>query len=792
MGPDPAVYPAEDNIEITRIAHSLLRMVLAVRYRKNLVIAVMAAAALLGGLYYITATRFYSSNAVLLVTQSGHDRLDTSITNEESLRQNTMPTFENMIRSAKVLEGAVRNLVPEDRIDLAGQPQENWIKVLQGNLVVKAIRSTSILNVGYRSKDSRVAANVVRAVVQSYLDFMDRMHKGTAGEISRMLTHERNELAEKLSRKQQELLEARRQFADMGFRSEGKTLHPMVQRAVFFNDALVATQKQRVEYEASLASLQAAVRNGEDLGQYMMSIADVVGRELLLNSLGLGSRDSNTQASLEQSLLFARAEYQTLQQNLGPTHPEVVSLAEKIRVTEAFLQANQDRVNQRVMDLRKSQLGPWLVQIVRQKLEEARKKEQILQTKFEETRTEAINLSGQLAQIELLERDVKRLGDMNDVLLNQIASLDLKQNGQEVRVAVIEEPVVMETPASPRLRNLALLTIVGGFGIALGLVTLLDALDDRFRSVEEMQSRLGVPLLSMIQRLQTATDGGVEALPTYATPTATESEGFRTLRTALMLTHQDARQIVISSAEVGDGKSTVAANLAVCYAQAEKKTLLIDADLRRPGLTAMMNMRGPHGLSEVLRSDGDIAQAAASNLRTTALRGLDIIPSGPRPTDPAELLGSPRFSQLLAWAESVYDQILIDSPPTLATADAAVIGRLVDGVVIVVQPAKNKRRLVTRMVERLGLLKIPTLGIIVNRVGSEDDQAYYGYRSYGYHSYGDGYNYHNAAEEGHEERQAAADGGAAAEPCVPFTEKRVDGCSEEDEPRSFIVPRRVA
>ena len=88
-----------------------------------------------------------------------------------------------------------------------------------------------------------MAVNVVRAVVQSYLDFMDRMHKGTAGEISRMLTKEREELGEKLSRKQQELLEARRHFADMGFRSDGKTLHPMVQRAVYFNDALIAAQK---------------------------------------------------------------------------------------------------------------------------------------------------------------------------------------------------------------------------------------------------------------------------------------------------------------------------------------------------------------------------------------------------------------------------------------------------------------------------------------------------------------------------------------------------------------------
>ena len=159
----------------------------------------------------------------------------------------------------------------------------------------------------------------------------------------------------------------------------------------------------------------------------------------------------------------------------------------------------------------------------------------------------------------------------------------------------------------------------------------------------------------------------------------------------------------MTSAEPGDGKTTILANLAVCYAQAEKRTLLIDADLRRPGLTGLMDMRGPRGLSEVLRSEVDIAQMAPRCTSVPpASKGLDILPSGSRPTDPAELLGSPRFSQLLAWAETVYDLILIDSPPILATTDTAIIGRLVDGVILVVQPAKNRRRLVTRVVERLG------------------------------------------------------------------------------------------
>ena len=768
-----------------QFVHSMLRLVLAVRYRKNLVVAVMAATVLLGGLYYATATRLYSSKAALLITQTQPGRLDTSITNEESLRRNAMPTFENMIRSAVVIEGALKSLSPADLIDLANLPREYWTTYLQKEINARAIRSTSILEVSYRSKDPRVAANVVRAVVQSYLDFMERMHRGTASELSRMLTQEREELAAKLGRKQQELLDARRLFADMGFRSDGKTLHPMVQRAVFFNDALIAVQKKRVEQEALLATIQMAVQNGEDLGQYMMSVGDAVGREMLLSSLGLGNRDSYAQASMEQNLLADRSELLTIQQNLGPNHPEVVALVERVRMTGQYLASTQERINQRVAELGQSRLGPWLVRMVRQKLDKSRKEEEILNARFEDTRAEAINLSGQLAQIEMLERNVKRLSDMNDVLLNQIASLDLRQNGQDVRVAVIEEPKATSRPVSPKLGMVAVLTILGGLGVSLGLVTLLDALDDRFRSIEEMQSRLGLPLLTMVHRLEAPESVGPRALVAHAAPTSAASEPFRTLRTALSLTHSDVRQIVITSAEPGDGKTTVLANLAVCYAQAGKRTLLIDADLRRPGLTNLMDMRGPHGLSEVLRSEHDIGQMAKLHVRGSGIEGLDILPSGPRPTDPAELLGSPRFSQLLAWAETVYDQILIDSPPTLATTDTAIIGRLVDGVVLVVQPAKNRRRSVTRVVERLNLMKIPLLGLIANRTGDENDRNYYGYHSHGY-GYGSGYEYHE--EYGHEESPESMTG----EGCVPYPNGAGQDRGDDEDSQALLVPRRVA
>ncbi len=771
------------------VAQNLLRFVLAVRYRKNVVVLTLAAAAILGGLYYATATRLYSAKAAIVVTQVGRDQLNTSMTGEESQRRNTMPTFENMIRSAKVLERALENLGPDDRIDLKGVPKERWVETLQKGLSARSIRATSILEVAYSSRDPQVAVRVVNAVVQSYVDFMRDMHQGTTAEVMGQLTKQRTEVGKSLRAVQEKLVETRRQLNDIKFDSETKTLHPMLERCVFFNTALITLQKQRAEMEASWKAIDGAVRNGEDIGQHLMALGDVAGREMLMSMLGLGPRDSTAQANLEQRLMEDRSALARMRGEFGPNHPELLALRERVAMTEEFLGGYQDRLHERIAELRKGRLGPWLLETVRQRLEEIREKEAQIQARFDEARQQAVGLSGQLLQIQGLEREEKRFGGEYDELFRKITELDLRRDGSEVRTAVIQQPQPSLRPVSPRLSYVLILVVLGGFGAGLALVHLLDALDDRFRSLDEMQNRLGVPVLSMVQQMKAPDAAGLEGITMYADPTSQESEAFRTLRTALDLAHSDARQIVISSAEAGDGKTTLLANLAVGYAQSDKKTLLIDADLRRPGLTRMMDLRGMYGLSEVLRSDGDIAEQAALHIQASGIKGLDILPSGPRPTNPHELLAGARFSQLLAWAGGVYDHILIDSPPALATSDTAIIGRLVDGVVLVVQPAKNRRRLVTRVVESLLMLKIPILGLVINRVGSDQDHGYYSYHSgYGY-GYGSGYGYgygYGAGYESHEEGEEVDDETSPADDSDPVSSP------EEPEPPARTIRRRAA
>jgi capsular exopolysaccharide synthesis family protein len=251
----------------------------------------------------------------------------------------------------------------------------------------------------------------------------------------------------------------------------------------------------------------------------------------------------------------------------------------------------------------------------------------------------------------------------------------------------------------------------------------LDALDDRFRSPEEAAQQLDSRLLAIVPKMQLPDNSGLEALAVHAAPSGAETEAFRTLRTALGLCDREPTRMVFSSSEPGDGKTTVLANLGASYAHADKKTLLIDGDMRRPGLTKLFGLRGAEGLSDLLRNDSATLADLARTVRSAGIPGLYVLPSGPRPQDPSELLGGNQLPSLIAWAETVYDRILIDSPPIMAASDATFIGRLVDGLVLVLQPAKNRRRLVLRAAEAVRSRGVELTGVVLNRVGGLDDPS---------------------------------------------------------------------
>jgi capsular exopolysaccharide synthesis family protein len=733
-----------------------MRFLRVLRYRKSYVMTSVAVACLLGAFYYFTATRIYKATASLLITQTGGEMWNTS-TSPQGSRDALTPTYERLFSSAVVLDGAIQRLIampPTARIDLAGLSREDWREGLRGSLSANAVRGTSIIELSYRSKSPDAAEAVVDAVVQSYLDFMAKNHKDVSVEVAKILQKELAEKEQELRQKQRRLLEVVEASGALNLPDGGTVVHPVVQRVVRLNETLIEVQKQRLQLEASLAAVRAAVRNGGDLRQHLLTVEPTVGREVLMNALGLSPQYGELANQMEQQLLHDRARLITLQDYYGPTHPEVVELHLGIEGAERRLLDYQSQLDNRLKSIHEQRLGPMLVNMMEEKLAETWHNERQLIEEYKRGETEALRLNGRLAELELARNEVRRLTNWHETLLNQIANLDLRQEHRDVRVAIVSEPMASNEPVAPKRSMIGVLCLFGGISVGCALVYVLDLLDDRFRSPEEIKEQIGAPVLAMVRKLDSSPQGGAESLHMHVSPSSVECEAFRTLRTALAFSGAETNRVAITSSEPGDGKTTVLANLAVSYAQAGKSTLLVDCDLRRPGLSKLFDLRREPGVSDVLRGDVDIQVACQQRIQAAGVDGLDILPCGPKPPDPADLLSSSRFMDLIAWAETHYDQVLIDCPPVLAASDAAIVGRLVDGVILVVQPEKNHRRLVLRAAEILAAMDVSLFGTVANRMSDEKGGGYYGY-GYGYdYADGDGYEDEEELEEASESQPA--------------------------------------
>ncbi len=736
--PEESQNPTEQSRRqsATHVIHGIIQFLRIVRHRKTVVIACLAVTSLFGALYFATATRYYQSVASLMVMQTGADVRKADLTSQDSRPGGLMPTYQRLISSDAVLEMAANSLAPGDRIDLQGVPRHKWADALRENLNATIGRRTSVLEVSYRSKKPSAAAAVVRAVVKSYLDFMRDTHQSTAGKIEVIFQNEKKSIQQRLDETVDLLSKAKHKYRHMDLGPDSE--RPEVTRAIRLNKARVEMEEQRITLLSTLNSLETAIRNDEDLQQHILSLEGTVGRTYLLAYLGIGDVGASSRVALEREMLEDRAERRTMIEFYGRRHPLVMEIDDRIRLTEGYLANYHNRVKRQLAELRENELGPLLVNMVRQKLAEAWNRERAFDESYQKAEQAVLSIDAARQELTELQRKVSDLRHEKDTIVSRIADIKLSEQHGTIRATLIDEPKTPTRPVSPKLSLVVLLCLVSGTGIGAGIIYIMDVVDDRFRSPEELRTHLDTPILAMVRQLHPPASEGIDAIQIHALPDAVESEAFRTLRTTLAFSGKQASRIVVSSAEPGDGKTTVLVNLGVANAHAGKKTLLIDADLRRPGLTTLLDMKRRQGLSDILRSEDDVDADVQRLIVSTPIERLDVLPAGLRRSNPAELLASPAMEELLAWAEARYDQILVDCPPALAASDCSIVGQLVDGAMLVVQPTKNRRHVVMRAVEVLTSVDIELLGVVINRVDEGASAGYYGYGTgYGY-GYGEG------------------------------------------------------
>ncbi len=364
-----------------------------------------------------------------------------------------------------------------------------------------------------------------------------------------------------------------------------------------------------------------------------------------------------------------------------------------------------------------------------------------LQGKMDDAKKQVSDLEKRLA-LETGARNIQDTQNQIGALQQKISAwqgnyaslLNFYQGSQTNYLSVVDAAIVPGAPVSPNVRLNVLLAAALGCLLAIGAAIVLEYLDDTLKSPEEVEQALKLATLGNISRIQAIQTPG-EQLVALHHPRASVTEAYRVLRTNLQfsnLSGASARWLV-TSASPGEGKTTTAANLAIVLAQAGKRVILVDTDLRRPSLHRLFDLSNRLGLTNLLLDpslslDNALYEIPVAGL-PSANAGLWVLLSGPLPPIPAELLGSEPMKALLDQMQARADVLILDSPPALAVADATILGASCNGVILVVDSRRTRTEAIRRAKAVLDQVGLKVLGVILNKVQARQQGSYYYYYS---------------------------------------------------------------
>jgi capsular exopolysaccharide synthesis family protein len=362
-----------------------------------------------------------------------------------------------------------------------------------------------------------------------------------------------------------------------------------------------------------------------------------------------------------------------------------------------------------------------------------------LEAELHEAETNSLQLSDSAVQFNVLNRERDADKALFESVLNRLNETTVAQNLAPDRIRVIQTALVPDVPASPKVKLIFALALFGGLAAGLGISFLLYSIDTSFRTVDEVEHHLGLPVLGSVPKLQKAAEGEANKLVAAEGSNSPGAEVFRTLRTTLSMLgrEKDRRTYLFTSSLPGEGKTFTSVNYAVSLAQQGLRVLLVDIDLRRPMIEEFFNGKknqlpgvtdyflGRKKLNELVVQHKDVPQ-------------LSWIPAGTIVPNPAELLMQADFQQLLNEGLAGFDRIVIDTAPLLPVSDTLLLAGKVQTVVLVVHGCKTSRKAVERSVQMLNNASAPLGGVVLNLLPNRRYSGYYYsyYHGYGYGHYG--------------------------------------------------------
>jgi len=601
----------------------------------------------------------------------------------------------------------VPGMLPEDLEETPEQVRteeeiiERVARNLQSRITVELVRRSSLVRISVDMADRFTAAQVANALATGFIENQMEARMDMSLSATNWMSDRLGDLRDSL-RLAEGALQTFRDENDLVDVSGIITVSANELSAI--SDRMINARRARAEAESAFRQVQQMRNQG---WERLASVPAVLGDSLVQN---FKREEARAQARVDE-----------LSGRYGPRHPTMQAAQSDLTSARVSLQTQVEQV----------------VASIEQNYNLAVANERALQSAVERNRTQIQDLSRQEFRLRELQREVDTQRSLYNTFLTRLQETSATVDLETSNARVVDRATVPESPVRPRKQMIILLSgILAGMG-GSGLVLLLVALNNTFRGTEEIEEKLNLPVLGVVPQLNKQTRHDMVNM-FIANADKSFSESIRTIRTGVMLSGVGKRQkiLLVTSSVPGEGKSTVATNLAFALSHMEN-VLLIESDMRRPGLSKAMEFTpGTPGLANLIVGTVGFAEA------THRVEDLDVIIAGMVPPNPLELLSTQRFADILAELSEQYDRIVIDSPPVQAVSDALVLAQLANAVLYVIKGDSTPRAAAIRGVGQLLQSGAPLTGVILNQIDVKRAQK----QGYSYGGYYDYYGYSSGAQ----------------------------------------------
>jgi exopolysaccharide transport family protein len=596
-------------------------------------------------------------------------------------------------------KGIVEALAFWKRSDNNAYEERQLIERFINALSIEPVRNTRLARIHFESQDPGLAAQIADTVVEAYIEHtmeskIEAVH-GATDYLSRKIEEQRKKLEES------ELLlqQYKEQYNIISLKEKENIT---VAKLAELNSDVLKTENARIEAEMRYKQAKEIAGNPEQIE----AIITVVQNPFI-----------NKLKADEANLLNELSE---LSKKYGEKHPRIITVKEKLKAT-------RENMNSEIIKIVNSLKNEYNVALA---------KEESLKSALEKQKEESQRLSKHAITYGVLLRDVETNRQMYEILLTRMKEAGISGGIETTNVRVVDSADVPYEPVKPKKGlNILLAAIVGLFG-GTGIAFFIEYLDNAVKTPDDLKRYVGVPYMGPIpnfgsQNEETSSAEG--SLIVHEDSKSIAAEAYRGIRTAVIFASPDSgnKVLLVTSAAPSEGKSVTASNLAVSMAQSGKKTLIIDADFRKPRLHRLFNVSKEKGFSNLIVGATELEEV----INKTDIPNLDVIPCGHIPPNPAELLGSKNVRKYLNVLKERYSMIIFDSPPIMAVTDSIVLSTLVDDVLLVVWAGKTSREVVRRAAEQLRDVRANLIGAILNNI-TVGQESYYYYQYY-YSYYGD-------------------------------------------------------